>query len=85
MSLLSKRNIKKKGRKQMNRPHSITHVYTMQAKMQLLVGGGVYILKSYGQRSIVGYVPWGCKELDMTEATEHTCTHFINAKVCNSP
>ena len=45
MSLLSKRNIKKKGRKQMNRPHSITHVYTMQAKMQLLVGvggGGVY-------------------------------------------
>ena len=43
MSLLSKRNIKKKGRKQMNRPHSITHVHTMQAKMQLLVGGvGVY-------------------------------------------
>ena len=24
----------------MNRPHSITHVHTMQAKMQLLVGGG---------------------------------------------
>ena len=23
--------------------------------------------KSYGQRSLVGYSPWGCKELDMTE------------------
>ena len=23
--------------------------------------------KSYGQRSLVGYCPWGCKELDMTE------------------
>ena len=26
--------------------------------------------KSYGQRSLVGYSPWGCKESD---ATEHTC------------
>ena len=25
--------------------------------------------ESYGQRSLVGYSPWGCKELDMTEAT----------------
>ena len=23
--------------------------------------------KSYGQRSMAGYSPWGCKELDMTE------------------
>ena len=23
---------------------------------------------SYGQRSLVGYSPWGCKELDTTEA-----------------
>ena len=23
--------------------------------------------KFYGQRSLVGYSPWGCKELDMTE------------------
>ena len=22
--------------------------------------------KSHGQRSLVGYSPWGCKELDMT-------------------
>ena len=27
--------------------------------------------KSCGQRSLVGYSPWGCKELGMTEATEH--------------
>ena len=26
--------------------------------------------KSYGQRSLAGYSPWGCKESDMTE---HTC------------
>ena len=25
--------------------------------------------ESHGQRSLVGYCPWGCKELDMTEAT----------------
>ena len=27
--------------------------------------------ESNGQRSLVGYSPWGCKELDMTE---HTCS-----------
>ena len=25
---------------------------------------------SHGQRSLAGYSPWGCKELDTTEATE---------------
>jgi len=25
----------------------------------------------HGQRSLVGYSPWGLKESDMTEATEH--------------
>ena len=25
--------------------------------------------ESHGQRSLVGCSPWGCKELDMTEAT----------------
>ena len=25
--------------------------------------------ESHGQRSLVGYSPWGCKELDITEAT----------------
>ena len=28
--------------------------------------------KSHGQRSLVGYCPWGHKESDMTEATEHS-------------
>ena len=28
--------------------------------------------ESHGQRSLVGYSPHGCKELDMTEVTEHT-------------
>ena len=30
----------------------------------------VFVLEeSSGQSSLVGYSPWGCKELDMTEAT----------------
>ena len=27
--------------------------------------------ESHGQRSLVGYIPWGQKELDMTDATQH--------------
>ena len=27
----------------------------------------------HGQRSLVGYSPWGHKESDMTEVTEYTC------------
>ena len=30
--------------------------------------------ESHGQRSLAGYNPWGHKESNMTEATEHTCT-----------
>jgi len=30
--------------------------------------------ESHGQRSLAGYGPQGCKESDMTEATEHTST-----------
>ena len=30
--------------------------------------------KFHGQRSLVGYSPWGCKELHKTECT-HTHTH----------
>ena len=30
--------------------------------------------KSHGQRSLVGYSPWGRKESDTTEATECACT-----------
>ena len=31
--------------------------------------------KSHRQRNLVGYSPCGCKELDRTEATEHTLMH----------
>ena len=31
--------------------------------------------ESHGQKSLAGYCPWNHKESDMTEATEHTCTH----------
>ena len=27
--------------------------------------------ESHGQRSLVGYSPWGCKESDTTEMSEH--------------
>ena len=27
--------------------------------------------KSHGQRSLAGYSPWGCKELDKTEQLTH--------------
>ena len=30
--------------------------------------------ESHGQRRLVGYSLYGCKELDTTEATEHACT-----------
>ena len=32
--------------------------------------------ESHGQRSLAGYSPWGLKESDTTEATEHTHTHI---------
>ena len=31
--------------------------------------------ESHGQRSLVSYNPLGCKELDMTQVTEHVHTH----------
>ena len=30
--------------------------------------------ESHGQRSLGGYSPWGCKESDTTETTEHVRT-----------
>ena len=35
--------------------------------------------KSPGQRSLAGYSPWGHKELDMTEVTQHTCRHLSHS------
>ena len=34
----------------------------------------------HGQRSPAGYSPWGCKELDKTEATEHAYIHICSLK-----
>ena len=38
--------------------------------------------ESHGQRRLAGYSPWGCKQLDMTEATEHACmASFVVVKL----
>ena len=37
--------------------------------------------ESHGQRSLAGYQPWDRKELDMTEATEHTTEQWPNYTV----
>ena len=34
--------------------------------------------ESHGQRNLAGYSPSGHKELDMTEATEHSTQHVIS-------
>ena len=39
----------------------------MQATSVFLPG------ESHGQRSLAGYCPWGFKESDTTQVTEHTC------------
>ena len=36
--------------------------------------------KLYGQRSLVGYSPWGCKESDTTERL-HSLTHSLNCSI----
>ena len=33
--------------------------------------------ESHGQRNLAGYSPWGLKESDTTEATEHVCTRRL--------
>ena len=38
----------------------------------------------YGQRDLVGYSSWGCKELNMTEATLHACTQDSIRMSCPS-
>ena len=37
-----------------------------------------FLGESHGQRSLVGYSPWGCKETDMTEATQHGTQHVLS-------
>ena len=38
----------------------------------------------HGQRSLVDYSPWGCKELDTTEVTwhAHTCVCIAHSLCC---
>ena len=31
---------------------------------------------SHGQRSLEGYSPWGCKASDMSDVSEHACSHI---------
>ena len=37
--------------------------------------------KSCGQRSLEGYSPWGCRELDTNEVTENTKVRLVKAMV----
>ena len=41
--------------------------------------------ESHGQRSLAGYNPQGCKELDMTEVTEYSTAHSLAARNSNLP
>ena len=38
--------------------------------------------ESHEQRSLAGYSPWGCKESDMTEATQHACRKSCSLTKC---
>ena len=43
-------------------------------------------LESHGQRSLVGYSPWGCKELNLTERLTHTgCFHVFSSVAQSCP
>ena len=41
--------------------------------------------ESHGQRGLAGYSPWSCKELGMTEVTEHNIFHCMNVLCCIYP
>ena len=44
----------------------------------------VFLLgESSEQRSLADYSPWGCKELDTTEVTQHMHTIFSSRSVCS--
>ena len=36
----------------------------------------------HGQRSLEGYSPWGCKQSDMTEVTQHARTQSSYKPMC---
>ena len=39
--------------------------------------------ESHGKRSLAGYSPWGCKESDTAEVTEHSRDNVINKELHN--
>ena len=39
--------------------------------------------ESHGWRSLMGYSPWGCKELDMTERLHFTCSSVSKESACS--
>ena len=41
--------------------------------------------ESHGLRSLAGYSPWGCIELDTTDMTEHTAQSFYYLCLRNNP
>ena len=42
----------------------------------MVTHGSILAEESHGQRRLAGYSPWGRKESDTSEATEHTHTHL---------
>ena len=58
-------------------PRQETWVKCLGQENALEVGNSIFLLaiflsgKPYGERSLVGYGPWGHKESDMTELTEY--------------
>jgi len=38
----------------------------------------------HGQRNVVSYGPWGCKEWDTTESHTHTHTHILTQSLPSS-
>ena len=41
----------------------------MSLEKEMALHTSILAWKSHGQKSQVGYSPWSCKELDMTEVT----------------
>ena len=59
-------------------PHPLQHWSFVDFLMAILKWKPTPVFlpgKSYGQRSLADYSPWGCKESDTTEATKHAYMH----------
>jgi len=40
----------------------------------------VFLPGEFPGQSLAGYSPWGCKESDTTEASQHACNKSVNMK-----